>query len=172
MWFEILLLLLCIFAYVYWFVTKNFGFFKKLGVEEKPGSFPFGSDSSWKAWTGKMSGIKLYDEMEGEFRDKKYYGFYLFGQKQFVVKDLEIGKLIAIKDAEYFIDRITFGLSHKESKEEVDKLFGLFLTNIQTDTIVYVKSTLLKIDMLCSVHGKVLIDEKEAISRLVRQDCR
>ena len=134
MWFEILLLLLCIFAYIYWFVTKNFGFFKKLGVEEKPGSFPFGSDASWKAWTGKMSGIKLYDEMDGEFKDKKYYGFYLFGQRQFVVKDLEIGKLIAIKDAEYFIDRITFGLSHKESKEEVDKLFGLFLTNMSGES--------------------------------------
>ena len=28
MWFEILLLLLLIFAYIYWFVTKNFGYLK------------------------------------------------------------------------------------------------------------------------------------------------
>ena len=128
MWFEILLLLLLIFAYIYWFVTKNFGYFKKLGIPEDPGTFPFGSDNSWKAWTGKMSGLKTYENEK--FKDEKYYGFYLFGQRQFVVKDLEIGKLIAIKDAEYFIDRITFGQSHKDSKEEVDKLFGLFLTNM------------------------------------------
>ena len=128
MWFEILLLFLLIFAYIYWFVTKNFGFFKKLGIPEDPGTFPFGSDNSWKAWTGKMSGLKTYENEK--FKDEKYYGFYLFGQRQFVVKDLEIGKLIAIKDAEYFIDRITFGMSHKDSKEEVDKLFGLFLTNM------------------------------------------
>ena len=75
-----------------------------------------------------MSGLKTYENEK--FKDEKYYGFYLFGQRQFVVKDLEIGKLIAIKDAEYFIDRITFGMSHKDSKEEVDKLFGLFLTNM------------------------------------------
>ena len=128
MWFEIFLFLLLIFAYIYWFVTKNFGYFKKLGIPEDPGTFPFGSDNSWKAWTGKMSGLKTYENEK--FKDEKYYGFYLFGQRQFVVKDLEIGKLIAIKDAEYFIDRITFGQSHKDSKEEVDKLFGLFLTNM------------------------------------------
>ena len=81
-----------------------------------------------------MSGIKIYDHMDEEFRDKKFYGFYLFGQRQFVVKDLEMGKLIAIKDAEYFIDRITFGLNHKDSKEEVDKLFGLFLTNMSGES--------------------------------------
>merc|ERR1719242_2896304 len=106
MWFEILLLLLLVFVYIYWFVTKNFGYFKKLGIPEDPGTFPFGSDNSWKAWTGKMSGLKTYENEK--FKDEKYYGFYLFGQRQFVVKDLEIGKLIAIKDAEYFIDRITF----------------------------------------------------------------
>ena len=134
MWFEVLLLLLLIFAYVYWFVTKNFGFFKKLGVQEDPGTFPFGSAASWKAWTGKLSGLKTYDDTDEKFKGEKYYGFYLFGQRQFVIKDLEMGKLVAIKDAEYFIDRITFGLSHKESKEEVDKLFGLFLTNMSGES--------------------------------------
>jgi len=38
--------------------------------------------------------------------------------------------LIAIKDADYFVDRITFGLKYTESKTEVEKVFGLFLTNL------------------------------------------
>ena len=46
---------------------------------------------------------------------------------------MELCKLIAIKDADHFIDRMTFGQSYKESKEEVDKLFGLFLTNLTGD---------------------------------------
>ena len=38
--------------------------------------------------------------------------------------------MIAIKDADYFVDRITFGLKYTESKSEVEKVFGLFLTNL------------------------------------------
>ena len=127
---EILLLLLLVFAWVYWYVTKHFGFFKKIGVPEEPGTFPFGSDSMWSAWTNKKSGIKMYDDEAGRFKDEKFYGVYSFGQRQLVVKDVDLGKLIAIKDADYFIDRITFGLKYTESKDEVDKLFGLFLTNM------------------------------------------
>ena len=40
---------------------------------------------------------------------------------------------MAIKDADHFIDRMTIGQGYKESKEEVDKLFGLFLTNLTGD---------------------------------------
>ena len=127
---EILLLLLLVFAWVYCYVTKHFGFFKKIGVPEEPGTFPFGSDSMWSAWTNKKSGIKMYDDEAGRFKDEKFYGVYSFGQRQLVVKDVDLGKLIAIKDADYFIDRITFGLKYTESKDEVDKLFGLFLTNM------------------------------------------
>ena len=127
---EILLLLLLVFAWVYWYVTKHFGFFKKIGVPEEQGTFPFGSDSMWSAWTNKKSGIKMYDDEAGRFKDEKFYGVYSFGQRQLVVKDVDLGKLIAIKDADYFIDRITFGLKYTESKDEVDKLFGLFLTNM------------------------------------------
>ena len=127
---EILLLLLLVFAWVYWYVTKHFGFFKKIGVPEEPGTFPFGSDSMWSAWTNKKSGIKMYDDEAGRFKNEKFYGVYSFGQRQLVVKDVDLGKLIAIKDADYFIDRITFGLKYTESKDEVDKLFGLFLTNM------------------------------------------
>ena len=162
MWFEVLLLFLLVFAYVYWYVTKNFGFFKKLGVPEEPGTFPFGSDHSWKAWTGKISGIKTY-EVE-EFMDEKYFGFYMFGQRQFVVTDPEMGKLIAIKDAEYFIDRITFGLSHKDSKEEVDKLFGLFLSNMNGES--WKKMRTLSSPVFTSGKLKLMVPHVNKVSKI------
>jgi len=118
---------------IYWYSTKHFGFFKKIGVPEAPGTFPFGSNQSWKVWTGKVCALKSVDDPEGLFVNDKFYGIYSFGQRQLVVKDVELCKLIAIKDADHFIDRMTFGQSYKESKEEVDKLFGLFLTNLTGD---------------------------------------
>ena len=36
---EILLVLFAIFLAVYWYVTKHFGYFKKLGIAEEPGTF-------------------------------------------------------------------------------------------------------------------------------------
>ena len=133
MFVEILLLLLLVFTWVYWYVTKHFGFFKKIGVPEEPGTFPFGSDSMWSAWTNKKSGIKMYDDEAGRFKDEKFYGVYSFGQRQLVVKDVDLGKLMVVKDAEYFNDRMTFGLPYKERKEDVDRVIGLLLLNINGD---------------------------------------
>ena len=44
-----------------------------------------------------------------------------------------IGKLMVVKDAEYFNDRMTFGLPYKERKEDVDRVIGLLLLNINGD---------------------------------------
>ena len=128
---EIVLGLLLLFLLFYLYVTKHFGFFKKHGVPELPGSFPFGSDASKKVWTGKVDALKAWDESSyGIFKDEPFYGAYGFGQRQLVVKDVEICKMIAIKDADHFTDRMTFGLKYTETTEEIDKLFGMFLTSM------------------------------------------
>ena len=50
-----------------------------------------------------------------------------------LTKDVDLCKLIAVKDADYFVDRMTFGVKYTESKDEVEKIFGLFLTNMTGD---------------------------------------
>ena len=71
---------------IYWYTTKHFGFFKKIGIPEAPGTFPFGSNQSWKVWTGKVSALESADDPEGLFKDDKYYGMYHFGLRSLVVK--------------------------------------------------------------------------------------
>ena len=39
-----------------------------------------------------------------------------------------------MKDSDHFVDRWTLGVKYTEAKEEVEKLFGLFLFNLTGDT--------------------------------------
>ena len=57
---EACLVVLALFLGLYWYVTKNFGYFAKHGVAEEPGSFPFGSNSEWRCF------------MKGEIFDEKH----------------------------------------------------------------------------------------------------
>ena len=42
---------------------------------------------------------------EGKFAGERFFGMYSLGQRNLIVKDIDLAKRIAIKDAEYFIDR-------------------------------------------------------------------
>ena len=122
------------FILVYMYVTKDFGYFKKHGVPETPGYFPFGSELAKKAFTGKVCGLRAIREpSKGIFKNERFYGGYSFGQRNLFVKDVELCKLILIKDADHFIDRMTFGLKYEDAHEEMDKLFGMFLINMTGD---------------------------------------
>ena len=134
MWIEILLFLILVFMLVYMYVTKHFGFFKKHGVPEMPGYFPFGSENVKEGFTGKGDALRVWDgPSKGIFKNERFYGAYSFGQRNLLVKDVELCKMILIKDADHFIDRMVFGLKYEEAHEEVDKLFGMFLTNMTGD---------------------------------------
>ena len=131
---ESVLLIVGLLLLAYWYITKNYGYFKSHGIPELPGTFPFGSDSSWSFFLGKECALKALDKPQREkLRDVPIYGVYMFGQRQLIVTDIELVKAIAIKDADHFIDRMTFGVKYEEAHEEVDKLFGMFLTNMTGD---------------------------------------
>ena len=51
----------------------------------------------------------------------------------FSEKDVNLCKQITIKDSDHFVDRWTLGVKYTETKEEVEKLFGLFLFNLTGD---------------------------------------
>ena len=47
---------------------------------------------------------------------------------------MNLCKQITMKDSDHFVDRWTLGVKYTEAKEEVEKLFGLFLFNLTGDT--------------------------------------
>jgi cytochrome P450 family 9 len=126
---EILLLLLTSFLGVYFYITKNYGYFKAKGLAEAPGSFPFGSEHMWKLMTRKISAISMFDEMIKQFPEDNIFGVYAFGMRDLVVKDLELAKRILIKDADHFMDRPA--IDTEGATKESDKIFALFLTNLK-----------------------------------------
>ena len=130
MWTEAALVLVVLFLFLYWYVTKHFGFFAKHGVVEEPGSFPFGSASSWACWTKGESFLKLLDEGIRKHKNEKMHGMYSLGQRNLVVTDIDLAKQILIKDADHFTDRMVIGTPYKDSTAEVEKIFSLMLTNM------------------------------------------
>ena len=127
---ELLLFIALVFTALYRYVTKHFGYFSKHGVPEERGTFPFGSETAWKTYTKGQSFLKFFDESNRKYKNEKMYGVYHFGQRTLVVTDLELAKRIAIKDADHFVDRVSFGLNFKDAVTETDKMFALFLTNM------------------------------------------
>ena len=105
MWLEIMLLVLTAFLYIYYVTTKQFNFFKEMGVPYSKPSFPFGSAPSARAFMRKIPFTEADDELVAEFPNEKLMGGFVFGQPNFLVNDMELSKRILIKDFEYFMDR-------------------------------------------------------------------
>ena len=127
---EILLALLAVLLVLYWYITKNFKYFANHGIAEEPGSFPFGSDAAWKCWTKGASFLKFFDESCKKHKNERMHGAYHFSQRNLVVTDIELAKLILIKDADHFTDRMVIGTLYKDSTSEIEKIFSLMLTNM------------------------------------------
>ena len=136
---EIGLFLLTVFLGVYYWITKNFGYFKENGLPEAPGTFPFGSEHMWDLMLRKTSFLKQFDGLVKKFKDEKCFGIYNFRQRDVVVKDLELAKMVLIKDADHFIDRPIINLDG--SKIESDKIVNYFLTQLKGDQWKKVNNT-------------------------------
>ena len=117
MWLEIisLLVLLCsayfswklfaalllVFFLFYRMITKNFDHWEKLGVPYKAGKFPWGSVDFMKV--PKNNALHHLD-MCNEFRDERFFGYFLFGKPFLMVNDVELVKNIKVKDFGHFVD--------------------------------------------------------------------
>lgn len=131
MWIEILLVTLSLLLYLYWYITKDWGYFKARGITEDTPVFPFGSSGLWKLMSGKVSVLNSSDHLLTEFPDDKYLGTYAFNSKSIVVKDIEFAKRVLIKDFDFFTDRRVFGSGLGAT--EGDRIFDNFLTELKGD---------------------------------------
>ena len=69
-----------------------------LGLEQDPGTFPFGSNPIWGILTGTKTVGDYLDESYAQFKHKKIWGFYgIMGQPHLVINDFELLRDIFIK---------------------------------------------------------------------------
>jgi len=121
---ELCLCLLAVLMYVYYEITKQFGFFKDRGIPYAKPSFPFGSPAYWKLLLGKISFTEAekVDLAQGTLSKEKVVGAFALGQPTFIINDEELAKKVMIKDFEYFMDR--------RKLEGGDKISKVFMTNL------------------------------------------
>jgi len=132
MWLEIGLCVFTVCLYVYYEITKQWDFFKKLGVPYCKPSFPFGSNAAWEIFLGKQPFPAGDVVAAQEIPNEKVIGYFLLGQPNFLVNDEDLAKQILIKDFEYFTDR--------RNIQSSDKYSNAFLTNLEGEQWKQIRS--------------------------------
>lgn len=61
--------------------------------------------------TAKKNVANIYDDYYWKYHGQPIVGFFSFGSPSFLINDLDLAKLILIKDFEYFIDRRPISVS-------------------------------------------------------------
>ena len=90
---------LCVAFYLH--LTRNYGYWDKLGVPNVPPKFPFGSMNIAE---GEHLDRKL-EILHKQFKDEKFFGLYMFSKPFLNISDPELLKLIQVKDFDHFVDR-------------------------------------------------------------------
>ena len=110
----------------YFYFSKKFSYFRNHGVPEAPGYFPFGSSNNWKIMTGRLSFIRMTDDIYLNYPDSLVVGYYMnFGQPILLIRDQDIAKRIGIKDFDHFTDRREIELDKEENKIFMNMLISL-----------------------------------------------
>ena len=129
MWLELLLGVVLLFAWLYRYVTKQFGEFAKRGMPFAQPSFPFGSSNAKKLFSGKLSFFDLEKDLaqSDEFKSEKVFGYFMMGQPTVVINDEELAKLVMIKDFDHFDELRDFGYV---TNTRENQLFNHMLTSM------------------------------------------
>ncbi|TRY80616.1 hypothetical protein TCAL_13243 [Tigriopus californicus] len=133
------LLLLGAVLYLYLKITKKYGSFKAMGIPEYNPVFPLGSPNHWKLGTGRLNFVNSVDEVYEAFPNEKLVAHFQGGSPQLVVRDLELAKLVLIKDFDHFVDRRGLELTQDT---EAQKAMGLMLTMLKGDQWKAIRNTL------------------------------
>ena len=96
-----LAVLACLLATVYFWMTKNYGFWKARGVSGPTPTFPYGNAYG----PPFMDFLGFEDWIYNTQGGKKYCGYIELMQPVLYVGDLDLIRAITIKDFEYFTDR-------------------------------------------------------------------
>lgn len=95
----------------FFYITKNFNYWKNKGVPQIEPSFPFGCLSSFLL--GEKCVGELYDGFYKELENVPYFGIYEGRRPTLIVTDPELIKRILIKDFQHFSDRLMATTNNK-----------------------------------------------------------
>jgi cytochrome P450 family 6 len=114
--FYLISLIAAIFIGLYFYVTRNFNFWQKLGVPYlKPTLFV----GNLKECALQMTTIgEQLQRIYNEHSDKQYVGIFFFDKPSLLIRDVELVKNILVRDFQNFMDR-TFSF-----EERSDPLIG------------------------------------------------
>ena len=101
MWVEVVALLLVLLLLLYRMITKSFDKWERAGIAYKTGHFPYGSVNIFKE---KKNFAKYIIDMSKEFKDERFFGWFLFGKPMLMIHDVELVKNIKVKDFNHFVD--------------------------------------------------------------------
>jgi len=97
--------IICITVF-YLYVKSKMNFWKKRGIAQEPGYFPFGSLSTWDMLKQKGSYSEITNRAYFNHPEALLVGEYgFFGKPVAVIRDLDLAKQILIKDFDNFTDR-------------------------------------------------------------------
>ena len=148
-----------IFIALYFYFTRNFKFWQKLGIPYvKPTPFV----GNLKECTFQKVNIgKHLQQIYEEHNDKPYVGIFSFDKPILLIRDLELVKNILVKDFQYFIDRVVSvdekldPLSSKTLFAMKGKLWRHWRTNL---TPVFTSGKIKMMFCLVDTCGKELAD--------------
>lgn len=143
MWMIILAVFIVAFTAFYFHVAYKMNFWKRLGVPQAPGTFPFGSNASWSFYLLKKAfneeTVMLYKEYPGE----KFLGVYhVFGLPKLTILDLELAKQVLVKDFDYFTDRQPYGHEFCSENSKNNKYWANTLLTLKGDKWKHMRSSL------------------------------
>jgi cytochrome P450 family 6 len=108
--------LAAIFIGLYFYFTRNFKFWQKLGIAYATPKTFFGSleDCDFQ----KVGMGKNLQQIYGDHSDKPYVGIFSFDKPSLLIRDVELVKNILVKESHRFIDHMV------TINAELDPLFG------------------------------------------------
>ena len=127
MWISSIIILIgALTAFYAWFKHK-ISYFRKFGVPEDPGYFPFGSKPNKDLMTQKLPYIRMTEQIYEKYPDKPFVGVYGFlgTSPNIVINDLELAKHVLIKDFHHFADRRSLDMAPEANKYVLNMLMLL-----------------------------------------------
>jgi cytochrome P450 family 6 len=114
--FSLISIIAALFIGLYFYVTRNFNFWQKLGIPYvKPAPFVGNLKDCVLL---KTSIAEQLQRIYRENSDKPYVGMFSFDKPSLLIRDLELVKNILVKDFQNFIDHVF------TADEKIDPIFG------------------------------------------------
>ena len=143
MWEVILTIIVISFTAFYFYVKYKMSYWRRHGVAEDPGFFPFGGQYMYDMGSQKIGYTQMTDSVYKEHPNAHVVGTYgMFGALSIVIRDLDIAKLILVKDFDKFMERRpptdNFCNAHSKNNKYFPKmLIELRRRSLETSSIFF-----------------------------------